>query len=385
MLVLLSIYIFSFAQPADSTAYKAHINFNYHYGNINNNIAEFTPINPGNISMFEINVSKQTRGEQYWHKSYFYPEVGVSCVFGNISNKEEMGKMLSILPTFTLTSIEKKGLKAFARLGMGLSYFTKHYDRINNPDNLFMGSAIAAHVMIQGGMRKYIAENWSANAQLAFSHHSNGHIQVPNFGINIVSYGLGITYHFTDDKKPVQNPIMNYANPWLFNVRLGMGIHEFAGTSTAIGGPKYPVFVSSLYMSKRYTAASNFHAGLHFNYYASYYDFIVQQAIFDDHKRLNASNVILFVGQEFLLGHFSFVLQAGFNIYNPYNARIKELGASPGNISKFLGNYVTNKLGFQYYFKNPKITTQHNLFMGLFIKTHLAQADFIEYGVGYTF
>jgi hypothetical protein len=47
--------------------------------------------------------------------------------------------------------------------------------------------------------------------------------------------------------------------------------------------------------------------------------------------------------------------------------------------------WIPARLGFQYYAKDAFLSPKNNWFAGIYIKTNLGQADFLESGIGYQF
>ncbi len=385
--ICFTLLLFFFSIAFGDTTSNIVISGEGYYGKVINNITDLVSLETKNISIAELNFSKQTQGRAYWHQYYFYPKVGVSCLAGYLQ-QNALGNVYSIFPTFSLQNHQKRPWQFYIKGGLGLAYFSNFYHRTSNNENLFIGSSITAHANLKLGISKQVSSKVKINAFGSALHFSNGHVQVPNYGINVVSAGIGLEYSFAPYKKQsftIEDTVSNIESKWLKNARLAIGIHELAGTHTAIGGTKYPIYAGSFYLSKQYRPVSIFHVGMHYNYYVSYYDFIIHGEILDDKPVLNASNVILFAGQEYLFGKFSFVLQGGINVFSPFNTKLRKLGNSPGNIKKFLGYAISNKLGIQYYLKPPDKSTKNNLFMGMYIKANFGQADFIEYGLGYVF
>ena len=79
----------------------------------------------------------------------------------------------------------------------GMSYLTNTYDSVTNPDNMFIGSHHNALISL-GLQADWHLPNVVLYSQLAFSHSSNGTLQLPNKGVNILRMELGAKIRFPE-------------------------------------------------------------------------------------------------------------------------------------------------------------------------------------------
>ena len=150
------------------------------------------------------------------------------------------------------------------------------------------------------------------------------------------------------------------------------------------GKPKYPVYLTTLYLSKRYSYKGNVHLGIFVNYYTGFHDYIINKRLFEnENAQLKSIVGSIFLGHEYIIGRFGVVAQCGFNIYNPFVKEYYKLVNNNGFDAK-LKVYNSNKLGFQYYILKNDIKN-NNLFIGIYIKSNSGQADVVEYSLGFTF
>ena len=70
----------------------------------------------------------------------------------------------------------------------GLSFWTKHGDE-------FIGSVANIHLAIDAGPTFMIEDNFDLTLRYQFSHSSNAAIRLPNCGINVFSWVMGVRYH----------------------------------------------------------------------------------------------------------------------------------------------------------------------------------------------
>ncbi len=332
----------------------------------------------------EVNIAIQTAGNKEWHQTINYPQVGLALFYGYLGNNAIMGQNFAAVPNLAFNNRRGKRFWLQTRFGMGFAYFTKHYNAITNPTNLVIGSSInnMTFLALDGNFK--LSSHFNFNVGVSTLHFSNGHYQLPNLGANIPSVNVGISYF------PVAKPayykrdsITHPVKKLLFNMNFGYGRHEFGSATKATGGPKYNVFQGALYVSKRWRQICNVHLGVFVSYYADYYDFIVSEEMFKNQQHLKSTVITVFLGHEWMIGHFGLVAQSGINVYNPFLKEYrKQLDAKT---SADLGTYISNKVGIHYYVWNPMRTTSKNLYFGMYLKANFGTADFAEIAMGYSF
>ena len=99
---------------------------------------------------------------------------------------------------------------------------------------------------------------------------------------------------------------------------------------------------------------------------------------------MKASSFLFILGHEFLIGHFSLCTQGGIFIYNPYHRDIQKIRHETNAITKMESLFLA-RIGINYYLKNAILTSHHQLFAGIFIKTNFGRADFLESTIGFMF
>ena len=136
--------------------------------------------------------------------------------------------------------------------------------------------------------------------------------------------------------------------------------------------------------NKYLSPVNKFHAGVEGWYNAGMYDYITSQRLYDDKEHWRSVAIQTVIGNEFLFGHFSMLVNGGVYVYNPaYHKRLKTEDNS--NLKKEIKGWITARLGFQYYIRDAVVHTGSNFYAGVYIKTNFGQADFLETGIGYCF
>ena len=335
----------------------------------------------------EISFGIQTDGSKLWHQHYGYPVVGASVFYGLLGNSDVFGQNIGITPQITFRTRIKKNWLFQPTLGMGFSYFNKPNDPVTNPENYMIGSKITNMSYASFYWLWNKETNWAAKFGFSYIHCSNGHYQLPNIGMNLPSLSIAIMY----------SPAMNFTNYTTsaetsldkkvkFNVQFGLGVQEFGKATAPIDGKKYPVYITTFYLSKRYGKISNVHCGISAIHYLKYYDYFLENNEYKDEEFGKSSVVTMFLAHEFLAGHIGFLAQGGINVYSPL---YKESFHLKDNIwmnnNSFLESFISTKIGFNFYLFNTEKHLSNNVSFGLFMKANFGQADFVESNIGYRF
>ena len=383
LLILAKFCVGQLSEPPDKNVF--FIQPQIRIGKIINNMPEMPD---RTLSVFgDINIAWQTRGKQIWNQYYNYPQVGLLVSAGYLGNNDILGHSISVVPNLSIRLSNWKKVNIHMLVGIGLSYFTKIYDEIDNKENGLIGTRITNKSLLAFDLNYHLSKQFLLTAGVSASHYSDGHFQLPNFGINIPAINIGVKYFPTTFPKEYYNydSLVRYNKSLLFNIKFGVGYHEFGSTIKPTGGPKYPIYTVTAYLSKRLNTILNFQFGINYNYYTSYYDFIISQEYYNSHKHFKASSIIAFAGIEFFIGKFGFSGQLGTYIYNEFYKDLQDLRSMDRGWKYQSSRYITTRLGAQYYIFNPIKSTKLNPWIGVFLKSVGGAADFAEICIGCAF
>jgi hypothetical protein len=360
---------------------------NVHFGKMVKNFPAFPEVD--RAYFYELNVMRQTFGRKAWNKWYGYPEQGVSFIYGELGNKDVLGQSFSIMPYFAFHLLDHEKWDLEFKLGQGLTYFNNPYNAISNPDNLVVGSKFTSVFFAGLSIERKLTDHFGLKVGGSILHNSNGHITLPNVGVNVPLITVGVSIFPFGEPEIIDADAEvpeNWENDaWKINVRLGWGIQEFGSFDRPTDGPIYPVYTASIYTSKIYSNISNLFLGMHFNYYVGHYDYIINQQLFQEKERARSFNAMVFVGHEHLLGHIGLDVQLGFNVYKPFQKALFESQFGELSTSQKLKVVNGNKIGLHYYLFKPRERKEWNCFASWMLKTNLTQADFVEFSLGYIF
>ena len=360
---------------------------NLHFGKMIENFPNFPEID--RAYYYELNIVRQTFGRKPWNKWYKYPEQGLSIIYGDLGNKDILGQSFAIMPNFTFHLMEHEKWDFEFKLGGGVSYFNNPYNAISNPDNLIVGSKFTSVFFAGLNMERKFSDHFGMKLGGSILHNSNGHITLPNVGVNIPMISVGVSVLPRGEPEIVDPDVEipeNWENDkWKLNARIGWGIQEFGSFDSPTDGPIYPVYTASVYASKIYSNISNLFLGMHFNQYVAHYDYIVNQQLYHEKEKIRAFNAMVFAGHEHLAGRFGLEVQVGFNVYKPFQKDLYESQFGELSTSQKLKVINGNKIGFHLYLFEPRERKDWNCFAAWMLKTNLTQADFVEFSLGWVF
>lgn len=338
-------------------------------------------------SAVAINIGTLNTDTSSWAKYYNFPETGLAFFGSNLGNNKIYGNQFSISP-FIQFQLNNKPKPFYIKLAIGASYFTTHFDSINNTDNVAIGSGFTWG--FQAFLYKSIYHNNGIHLRLGggYSHASNGHTQLPNFGLN--SGLLSLAAQFYNPKKETKYllSVSKQKSKNLFiNFRQGLGFHELGATAEPIGGTKREIHTSALSVGIIFNRHLKVRSGFAYRYYEQYNNYIKENKTpdFIDNPILSSSNIFFFIGSEFLMSRIGLDVMGGLNLYKPFYKEFNTVYEKNEKATYYLKKLFTTRMGLNIYLFNTNNLPKHNFFMGTHINANFGQADFTEFNVGYQF
>ena len=309
----------------------------------------------------ELSYVLRSRGHKAYQRAYNYPTFGGTLFYGQVGNQEILGNYLGAYGYTELPMISFRNYRMDFKFGLGLGYNNHPYDPIKNPLNVAISTRING-LMCLAIKSTYQYKKNAFNIGLDITHFSNAAWKVPNFGINMpfVSIGYARTIIPVDKMKfdPYEGEAripMNLAyKRWYYSVTAILSGKQMM----PIGGRRYPVYALNLSGKHFFGHKAGLELAL---------DLISKQAIMDYQPYISKSQLdILQVGAyaAYLvpLDRFHFVFGMGAYLRDKFSPE----------------DPMYHRIGARYYLKN-------GLLLNLTLKTHWARADYLEYGIGYTF
>jgi hypothetical protein len=348
------------------------------------NYPDFPELN-GPALLGYVKYSKQLQGEKRWHQYYQFPNVSIQLTGGSLGNNAVLGYMAGATGEFRFRVPLNHRITFSPILGMGASWFSDPYDETSNPENFIIGSPLTFFATAAGEFSYALDPAYDLLLTGTLMHSSNAHFQLPNVGLNLPAIGLGVRYKFGTPATIPENPdSIPFDKKPRLNIRLAVGFNEQGDSQGPVNGPKYPIYLGSVFSSLKISPVNKLKGGIEAWYNAGVYDYIISQEFYEDQESKRSFAIALMFGHEFLMGHFGLVTDVGLYLYNEfYQDKFKELENQ--SFKEELKTYIPARIGFQYYLKDATVRHGKNLFAGIYIKSNMGQADFLETSIGYTF
>ncbi len=305
-----------------------------------------------------VRLLQTTRGTARWHHLYSRPVLGIGYHQGSLGNDRVYGGARSLYGFFEGPVFRIEGTASLVyRMSAGVSYLNKTYEVHENNYNIAIGSHLNLHYRLSLLATVRLTDHYQLVAGAGMNHFSNGKIQSPNKGLNLLNGSLGLRYAFyhpTWQKLPPgKPPQVNQRNH--FSLIWSHGIKDHSRFQPGL----YYVTSLNCNYERQYARVAKYGIGLD----AFYNPSLINHQ--DQPGPQNLSNPRLYrmglhLSHDLIVGDFSLTMQLGHYLYNKVY-------------------YITdfyNRIGLKYYH-------HQKLIFKLALKSHNANAEFIEFGVGY--
>lgn len=360
-----------YSQNSNETEYRVAL----YTGFVAHNYSKLPETKPSYIG--EISFGKKYCDTQSWANSYRLPTIYGSLFFGYPGNPE-YGYFAGISPQLSVTFFINEKLNYNVKTGIGLAYHTNPYNVESNPTNMLVGSHFIAIANAEISLEYKFDNSNFAGISAGAIHFSNGHVQLPNIGMNLPA--MNVYYKHRVSGKIQSNYaetdlLLKYDDSFKYFVTFSAGMHEFGTATKPANGPKYMVNTISFGVSKMKNLTNKHSFGVNFIHYRSFEKFIIDQELKIGNPFLKSSAANVYWGHEFLFGDFGFYSELGIDFYKPFYKYFVTMYGDKFGLKDVLKSINSNKLGLRYSglkYKNTK------LILGINLKVNLAQADFIE-------
>ncbi len=316
---------------------------------------------------FEVSLLKATYGRTRWEWKYNYPFIGLSYWYSDLGNTTALGSAHAVFPFIDFPLLNSQGFNLYFRLGVGLGYLTRPYDRYDNYENLAIGSHIngAVNLLMEGRWR--IGKRFMAAAGVGWMHFSNGAIKLPNYGINMPCIHASAAYRLTRENMYLKRKQLPELYPFEFDgkkflnldLNLGFAIKDMQATMGV--GNRFVVATGYMNLMFPVSYKSRFGVGFDASYDGSDQKILELKDIEPNHQ-INLIKTGLTAAYELEFSRMAIMLNLG--------SYLSGLDKSDG--------YVYEKLAI-------RVGITEQLFGSIMLKAHYAKADFVAFGVGYRF
>jgi len=343
---------------------EAHTNYffdaQFYYGTMlrhNKNVAHLVTEHPYG---FILGYSRKTYGNKYWQQAYNYPDWGISFLHQDF-NSTALGKNYGLYGHYNFYFLNRSFQ---LRLAQGIAYNTNPFDlQTNFKNNAYGSSFMASTYLLMNYKRENLFHGVGLQAGLSFVHHSNGSFKAPNAGTNVVAFNVGVVYNVDNE---VETAYISEENKKDFSEKIKLNLVARGGLNSgdfySLG--QHPFLVVSVFADKRLGYKSTLQLGSEIFFSTFLKKDIEYRAISFPSSKLSGDEdykrVGLFAGHEFRLGDFAIPAQFGYYVYWPYEYESR----------------VYERVGVKYYMSDK--------FFGVAtVKVHGANAEAIEFGIGY--
>lgn len=191
--------------PQDDTVYFKHKNYlsisaNYQYGTIlpttdfvkGDNLTG-TPLQE--YQAYTIKMLWQNPGYCDWQRVYRGPYYGAGLTVVDLFDPREIGYPVSLYGILGIPIVRWQNMELYSEFQFGIAANWKHYDPVSNPKNLVIGGGMTLHLNIGIYAFYQFSKNLDLGTGLSFVHFSNGGMERPNYGFNIITPSVELKYH----------------------------------------------------------------------------------------------------------------------------------------------------------------------------------------------
>ncbi len=303
----------------------------------------------------ELNFQRQTTGDQPWHGWHGYPKIGLTLTYYDFHNPV-LGHAVAATPYMSKSLWRRPKHDLSFRLGAGLAYLTKPYNRLSNHKNNIASSAFNASIQLRFEYDYALTPHLGLLVGLGLNHYSNGATTKPNLGVNLPSVLLGLNYHQlrTPPQRNPNAPAPTDVGRTFYNLSTSLGFKQRSQSDQQ----KYLVNSISAAVGRRVSRKSALVAGAE-----GFYDRSLKATLEDTTRaglrQPDVKKAGVFVGHEWLFGRMSVVSHLGIYVYEPYRS----------------STFYYERLGLKYHVTDL-------LFGAIDLKVHRGSADVIEFKIG---
>jgi len=304
------------------------------------------------ITPFHLRWGIKTRGTKLWHHQMGFPTMGIGLYRSNLGNDDIYGKATAVYGFASWPLYKPLNLEY--QIGFGIAHLTKTFDIEDNYTNIAIGSHL--NIYFDATIKTHIPINqhWQLLYFLQFTHFSNGKMQSPNKGLNLITNNLGISYHFGN-----LTSTNNYIHP---NQRLPLhqiAIWTGAGLKTISRDRPEKKFASTLGLQYRHSSSNltSWGGGIDFFYDESLRK---ETSSREPENKSHFYQVGLHADLDRHIERFTLTLQIGGYLHTKVDPEAP----------------FYTRIGIRYKATN-------RIWCNLSLKAHYAIASFIEWGIGY--
>lgn len=345
----------------DSMEHTFPLYFSAHFTHGKFLLAKQTQLNfePTNAFGFELTAGTYFRTKSGWERLYNFPRGGFIAHYRNFNAPKIMGNSYALIPYIDFNYELAKNFYIDWTGGIGLGFLNKKFDNSLNNSNILIGS----HVNVALYSRLYLKYEFGPYGIFAggsISHFSNGKWNLPNRGINIFEYNVGVIFNPTEynykehfDFSRKKEFVWNQGQGLNFNFQGLIGLKH----AHVMDERFFPYYTGAISLSTPITNVFTPHIGLDANFDTSLRELnTTSKRDINDNFRLGTT-----IGFEMYFGKVTFFPQFGYYVFNQEKESNKHT----------FQNYF-----FRYYFYD------NTVFFTGGLRANNGSADIIQFGFG---
>lgn len=330
-----------------------------HFGFIMSHRNNMAHLIKGHIYGGDLSYIFRTDGSKPWQQTHNYPEIGICFLHLYLANPSQLGNLEALYPytNIRLNKLSRK-MSLNLRIGGGLAYLTKCFDRLDNHKNNAIGSHLNGFVNLRLNTAIMLSPAWRLDAGIGLTHASNGAINTPNLGLNMATVNLGLAYVFGNKTLPLKkDSIAPAAKKWHPMIIGVVGVKELEPP----GGKKYAAFGLQANFYRTLNYKNKLGGGIEISYNNA------------TKKVWREDSVYTFTAAD--------IIQTGVKASYSFNMHRLSLPIDFGVYfykKQAYNGMFFHRVGLRY------LITKH-LIANVSLITHWAKADYFEWGLGYEF
>ena len=311
------------------------------------------------IQGFELSLARTNNKDKNWNRHYKNAQVGYNFIYMDLGNPKLTGKVYSLGTNFQFR-IAGKGHNHLAfRLGTGLGYLTQKFDIKKNRGNMAIGSHWNGCIQLGLIYQTRLSSRLSLKTGVGLTHFSNGAIQVPNLGINMPSFFLGLQMGFKKESAKIMDTLKSFKT----TVKPHEILINYAFKEKFTAKPRQFHIVSLGYrFNKPLSPVRRWYLGADLVWDPTH---PYSHALLATEPRVgidNSTELGVLIGHRYDIGRFAMLTDIGFYLLNPYQTKY----------------FSYQRIGFRYELNK-------DWFVNGTLKIHFGTADYFEWGIGYKF
>lgn len=342
-----------------------------------------------------LNYRALTKDSDFYAEDYHYPTLSVGMMYhlnhgvtmhksvadwpGIVESdyESQMGNIVSLYGAFSRPLLRKNRWEIDYTIMAGTGYSRVKYNKDTQVNNEIIGSRWLIFFGLETGVSYQLTRDYALQAGITVYHHSNGAMNRPNKGCNVVAPHIGISYRPYQTATTVEHINHHPFKPFLyFDISPGIGFHtmfedwkvtqEFLSPDNPdYHREKFKTYLSySLHTDMMYRYARRWASGIGVDIsYGEYYKHAEDlNALYSTEEKLNPWSLGLCVKHEVFYHRLSLAMSVGYYLHRKMGELARQQEKS---YYEHIGiHYVLPHLG--------------GIKIGANVKAHLTKADLTE-------